>query len=185
MRIRFRHVLVAVARWVSTAMVVLAGLTLVALSVGPRTGRYQTATVLTGSMRPHMPEGSMVVITPMAARDVHVGDVVMYRIPVEDHRVVTHRVMQVVEGGDHPVIRTKGDANRAPDPWVAQIGSGPLWKVRFTIPKAGRAVHSLRQPSIRRLTVLGLPMVLCALWLGEIWLPSQGRRSDQLATDPA
>lgn len=145
--------------------------TLVLLGVGPRTGRYQVATVLSASMRPTIPEGSMVLITPMAARGVRVGDVVTYQIPVEDRRVVTHRVVEILESGDHPVIRTQGDANNAPDPWTARMAGGPLWKVRADVPRFGSAVNALRNPVAQRMCVLVVPLLMCVIWLGEIWLP--------------
>jgi signal peptidase I len=133
------------------------------------------ATVLSASMRPTMPEGSVVLITPMAARDVRVGDVVTYQIPVEDRRVVTHRVVEILEGGEHPVIRTQGDANNAPDPWIARMASGPLWKVRGAVPAVGSAVNALRLPVAQRVCVLVLPLVMSMIWLGEIWLPRRAR----------
>ena len=153
------------------------------LAIGPRTGRYQVATVLSASMRPTMPEGSMVLITPMAARDVRVGDVVTYQIPVEDRRVVTHRVVEVLEGGDQPVIRTQGDANDTPDPWTARLAAGPLWKVRTALPRLGYGVKALRAPAVQRLCVLVLPLVMCVIWLGEIWRPRRDR--PQPVTAPA
>ena len=36
---------------------------------------------------------------------------------IDNHYVVSHRVVKVFEGGDRPVFQTKGDANDAPDPW--------------------------------------------------------------------
>ncbi len=171
MRRSFWKFLVHAVRGLTLALVALAALAFVAIAVGPRTGRYQTATVLTGSMRPHMPEGSIVVITPLAPRDARVGDVITYHIPVEDHRVVTHRVVEVLEGGERSVVRTQGDANDAPDPWVARMEGGPLWKVRAAFPGAGYAVHALRQPLAQRVSVLVLPLVLCLVWLKEIWFP--------------
>lgn len=171
MRTSIPTLLRRVFSWATSGLLVLAAAVLLVFGLGPHTGRYQTATVLTGSMRPHTPEGSVVFITPLASRDVRVGDVVMYRIPVEDHRVVAHRVVEVLEGGDHPVVRTKGDANDEADPWVARLDAGPLWEVRGAVPTVGHALQALRQPAVRQLCVVALPLLLCLLWLGEIWLP--------------
>ncbi|HWC12726.1 MAG TPA: signal peptidase I [Acidimicrobiales bacterium] len=162
-------------RGLTLALVAFAWLAFVALGLGPRTGLYQTVTVLTGSMAPNIPEGSIVVITPLQPRQVRVGDVLTYSIPVEDQRVVTHRVVEVLEGDEHPVVRTQGDANDGPDPWVARMEEGPLWKVRAVLPKGGHAIHTLRQPLARRICVLVLPLVVCAMWLREIWFPHPRR----------
>lgn len=175
MRSSLRQFVVQTVARLALALVALATLAFVALGIGPRTGLYQTATVLTGSMRPHMPQGSVVVTTPVAARDVRVGDVISYHIPVEDHRVVTHRVVQILEGGDHPVLRTKGDANDAPDPWVARMDGGPVWKVRAAFPKLGFAIHALRRPLVQRMCVMVVPLVLCVVWLRDIWFPRPRR----------
>lgn len=167
----------------TSGLVLLATVVLLAFGLLPHTGRYRTATVLTGSMRPTLPEGSIVFITPLAPGDLRVGDVVMYQIPVDDRRVVAHRVVEILDGGNHPVIRTKGDANAEADPWVARLDNGPLWQVRGAVPKAGYALHALRHPAVRRVCVFGLPLLLCLIWLGEIWRPRRpkGAASPQRA----
>jgi signal peptidase len=139
------------------------------LALGPRTGRYRTATVLTASMRPTMPEGSMVLTTPVRPADLRVGDVITYRIPVEDRRLVTHRVVEIVRPGPTPVVRTQGDANNGVDPWTAQLKGGTVWKARGAVPHVGYVAEWLRQPQASRLLVLFVPFFLAALWLKDIW----------------
>src|ERR687888_40925 len=99
----------------------LALIALVGLALLPRTGWYRPVTVLSGSMKPAFSPGDMVVLTPEPLRDVRIGQVISYRIPVGDHHVQTHRVIQIIRGGANPVVRTKGDANNAPDPWNARL----------------------------------------------------------------
>jgi signal peptidase len=147
----------------------LAVLVLLAIGVGPWTGAYRTTTVLTGSMRPGMPPGSVAVISPVAPSTLRVGDVVTYQAPVADHRVVTHRVVRIVEPGEHPVIQTKGDANNAPDPWLARITSAPAWKRRAVIPYLGTVIRLMRSPRAHAATVYGAPVLLMAGWLARIW----------------
>jgi signal peptidase len=158
-----------VARLLAAGFLASALLLLLAVGVGPRTGQYQTVTVLTGSMRPTMPEGSVIVTTPKPAREVRVGDVVTYRIPVEDRRIVTHRVVEVVRSGEQPVVRTKGDANADPDAWVAELKGGTVWTARATVPKAGYALEWLRRPQTRQLLVLAAPFLVLVLLLRDIW----------------
>jgi signal peptidase I len=142
-----------------------------AVGVGPRTGRYSTLTVLSGSMRPNIPVGAMVVITPQSPSDVRVGQVLTFATPEGDHHVVSHRVIEIVRGGDQPVIRTQGDANNTPDPWVAEINGDTAWRVRFTLPAVGQMIHWLRQPLIHKLSVFVAPFVLAVVWLIDIWRP--------------
>ena len=158
----------SVAGWLAMSV---AFALLLALGVGPRFGAYRTVTVLTGSMNPSIPAGSVVVVTPQSPRDIRIGQVITYQIPAEDHRIVSHRVVKVTDPGDHPVIQTKGDANNGPDPWLARISDRTVWRVRFTIPMLGRAIIGLRSPLAHRLTVLVLPAILALIWLRDIWRP--------------
>lgn len=154
------------------------------LAVGPRTGRYRTMTVLTASMRPTHPAGSVIVASPIPSSEVRVGDVITYRIPVEDRRIVTHRVVEVVEPG---VVRTKGDANNAPDAWTARLTGGTTWKVRGGIPALGFALGALQNRTARAGSLMLAPMALAFVWLRDIWrrpeaLPSAVAAASPLAT---
>ena len=51
-------------------------------------------------MKPYFSPGDIVVVTPEPTRDVRVGQVISYHIPVGDHHVQSHRVIEVVRGGD-------------------------------------------------------------------------------------
>ena len=75
---------------------------------------------------------------------MRVGQVISYHIPVGDHHVQSHRVIEVVRGGGQPLVRTKGDANTAPDPWTARLNGSTAWQVRAVVPKAGWAIVWLR-----------------------------------------
>lgn len=153
-------------------LVLVACLALLALvGIGPHFGDYRTLTVLSGSMRPGIPVGAMVIVTPESPQDVRAGQIITYRIPVDDRRVVSHRVVRVVEGEgtDHPVVETQGDANGAPDPWLAEISSPEVWQVRYSVPFVGQAIHSLRQPAVHTGAVRVVPAALAALWLVGIW----------------
>lgn len=79
----------------------------------------QTYTVLTGSMQPGMPPGTLIAVRPTPFEEVRVGDVVTYQIRSGDPAVVTHRVVGTTSstGGDRLLI-TRGDANNTDDPPV-------------------------------------------------------------------
>ena len=160
------------SRLTGLAVVALSFLALFVLGVGPLTGRYRVLTVLSASMRPTIPEGSVAIVTPMPLSKIRVGDVITYSIPVEDHRVVTHRVVEVVEAGDQPVVRTRGDASSVPDPWLARLGGGRAWRARLAVPGLGHAVHLLRRPEVRGLFLRIVLPLLAVVWLAEIWRPT-------------
>lgn len=142
--------------------------------LGPRTGTVQVATVLSGSMAPAMSAGDLVIATPKPLNEIAVGDVLVFNAPIADRRLVTHRVIEVVEQGTRPVVRTKGDANSAPDPWLAQLERGPAWEVRAVVPEAGRVLAWLRTPLVRAVLLWIVPVALAVLWLRGIWRSNEG-----------
>ena len=139
------------------------------VGIGPRTGRYRTLSVLSGSMRPGIEPGAVVVVMPEDPRELRVGQIITYRIPVDDRRVVTHRVVEILEAGDRPVFRTQGDANDAPDTWVAKLDGDTVWRVRYVVPGLGHAIHWLRLPMVHTVTVLVLPLLVALWWIVGIW----------------
>jgi signal peptidase len=146
------------------------------VAVGPRTGRFQVITVLTGSMAPNAPRGSLAIVEPKPLDQLRVGDVLTYAIPVEDHHVVTHRVIELRRTAGATVVRTKGDANDAADPWVAELHDATVWTERVALPHVGQAVVALRDPLVRRLGQLA-PLLLVVGFLRHLW------RKEEVAPD--
>ncbi|WP_369069132.1 signal peptidase I [Kineococcus terrestris] len=100
--------------------------------------------VLTGSMTPAFPRGSLVVTTPLAGPDVRVGDVVAFRPPAPydtGGRPVLHRVTAVSEpdGGRDGgrAVTTRGDANATADPWTVALDDADLARARWALPLLG------------------------------------------------
>lgn len=165
------------------ALVVLASCVVVLVALGPRTGAYRTLTVLSASMRPTYGPGSVVLVRPTAPSDLRVGDVITYPIPVEDRRVVTHRIVEVVEAGPSPVLRTQGDANNAPDPWLTRLEGGVAWRVGGSLPWLGYGISALRDPLLSRALVWLCPFLWCVLWLIGLWRDSDGAAAPALASE--
>src|SRR5215218_1555744 len=112
-----RSVLAALLPWAVRGIVAVAIVAFAGLAVGPHVFGYRTLTMLTGSMSPAIDPGDVVVATPVATSEVTEGMVITYHIPVEDHHLVTHRVVSVEHGADGAVtVQTKGDANDGADP---------------------------------------------------------------------
>jgi signal peptidase len=134
------------ARWRGLRMTgqVLAWLVILATSVVvtiavlvPRIGGATPYVLLTGSMRPTMPPGTLVVVRPTPASHLGIGDVVTYQLRSGDPTVVTHRVVAVGRRGDGtPVFQTKGDANDVADAgWVRPVQvKGERW---YAVPYLG------------------------------------------------
>jgi signal peptidase len=119
--------------------VLLATLGVLAVAVlVPRLGGATPYTIETGSMRPGMPPGTLVVVRPIDLDDIGVGTVVTYQLRSGEPTVVTHRVVATsVDGAGAKLFQTQGDANDVPDePWVRPVQiRGAKW---YSIPELGR-----------------------------------------------
>ncbi len=143
------------------------------LAVGPHTGAYRTTTMLTGSMRPLYPPGAVLIISPQPVSELAPGQVVTFHAPLEDRRVVTHRVVSVDRSGSRPVMVTKGDANPGNDPWAAKLSDDTVWRVRGSVPHLGSAIQMLRTPLAQLVLTRGLPAILLLGLLVSVWRPER------------
>lgn len=96
-------------------VIVLSLTAITALVLVPRLAGATPYTILTGSMEPDMPPGTIVIVKPLPFEQIRQGDVVTYQLESGKPMVVTHRVVgiDVVDGETRLV--TQGDANDAPD----------------------------------------------------------------------
>ncbi len=80
-----------------------------------------TYTVLTGSMRPGMPPGTLIAVRETPFDQIRVGHVVTYQLHSGEPTVVTHRVVgtSTTAAGERMLL-TRGDANTADDPPVRE-----------------------------------------------------------------
>lgn len=158
------------ASLVGTLLMIVAVIAVLFFAIGPRFLGYQTATMLTGSMAPGIMPGDVVVTTLQPVSEIEVGDVISYHIPVEDHRVETHRVTEVVRGADGTTaVRTQGDANDAVDPWLATLEGENVYQAAAVIPEVGNVIRALRTPAVSHVLVYGVPAVLVGALLLMIW----------------
>jgi signal peptidase len=96
-------------------------------------------TVLTGSMEPTLPPGTLVVVRPTPAQDIRLGDVITYQIKPGNPAVVSHRVIEVhaISNGTKEFV-TQGDNNPAADAAPVTEGQikGVIW---YSVPLVGWA----------------------------------------------
>src|SRR3954465_7809834 len=146
-----RTLLAGTTRWFVRGLVVVAALAFAVLAVGPHVFGYRTMTMLTGSMSPQIGPGGVVISTPLDVQDVTEGMVISYHIPIDDHRVVTHRVISVEHGDDGSVTgQTKADAHEAVDPGKATLQGDTAYQVRAVIPALGHVIQTLREPIVTK-----------------------------------
>ena len=119
----------------------------VALSVFGKAGTYQLFVVQSGSMRPNIDIGSVLLVqpasqvkkiaSPVPAPTFNKGDIVTY---LSGDNPITHRVVGVEESDNQITYETKGDANRTPD--QGKVAENKiLGKVILTVPFVGHTVN--------------------------------------------
>lgn len=94
-------------------------------------------TVLTGSMEPTLPPGTLIVVRPVDPADIRIGDAITYQIESGKPEVVTHRVISLTSSSDGGrSFITQGDNNDAPDarPVIAEQVQGRVW---YSVPWLG------------------------------------------------
>ena len=99
-------------------------------------------TVTTGSMRPAIQPGDMIIAKVTSASLVRPNDVVMLVNP-ENWSLQSHRVLSITNVTNGISITTKGDANAVADKPVTIGIDSPIRKVSGIIPKFGYVVSAL------------------------------------------
>ncbi|MGH3104947.1 MAG: signal peptidase I [Gaiellaceae bacterium] len=158
-------------RRIAAASLVVLGLGAAAIPVaGLATGGWHVLPILSDSMRPAFAGGDLVLAQRTPVSSVRRGDVLVYNIPVGDKRLTAHRVVDVVQNRDRRAVRTKGDANRGPDPWLARLEGATAWKVEASVPALGHAILLANRPWMRSLGIWVAIAAFLGLALRAIWL---------------
>lgn len=95
---------------------------------------FKTLDVPTGSMRPTIQPGSLVLMKSVPVSSIKVGDIITYTNPLTMKSTISHRVIKIYKiNGKVPVFITKGDANPSPDsPVVGGLVKGQvIWHVPY------------------------------------------------------
>lgn len=172
--------MVVVLSWlVVTAVTAL----VLAAVVVPRLAGATPYTVLTGSMAPAYPAGTLVVVRPVDAADVRIGDVVTYQLRSGEPEVATHRVVGVGwSATGERLLTTRGDANSVADAEAVRAVQlrGEVW---YSLPWVGR-LNVLFTPDQHRLLVrlaAGSLLVYAGVVLLRGWRARPGRRGSPSA----
>ncbi len=106
----------------------------------PEVFGYQFKTVLSGSMEPGIQTGSVIAVKPGGDMTrFEEGDVITFMD--DQRRLITHRVVEVVQSGDNHMYRTKGDNNEEADSDLVLSGNVVAEYSGFTIPYLGYFIN--------------------------------------------
>jgi signal peptidase I len=164
-------------RGVRTAALLLVVLAAVASVAAVLSGRYQARPVLSGSMRPGLPVGGVVVTERVPISSLKVRDVIVFHRPDNPGELVVHRIIALRHHGADTVILTQGDNNQVRDPWHVTLQGATAYRAQFSVPWVGYLAIWWHRPATRDVA-FGLAAA-CALAALALLLLS--RRSDRAA----
>ncbi|MWV58889.1 signal peptidase I [Rathayibacter sp. VKM Ac-2754] len=141
---------------VAVGLVALVGVAVFVLSA---LGVVRLVPVLSNSMAPDMPVGSLAITLPAAPTEIRAGDVIVFTDPDVPERRVIHRITFVYPEDEAATLRgrepgelaltTKGDNNPTADPWIVTIADQRIWREQTSVPLLGWPSIALAQPEAR------------------------------------
>lgn len=165
-----------VLRAVATGLI--SGLLILVIAVGamaiivPAATGSRALTVMTSSMEPALPAGTLIVVKPQDPKTLAPGDVITYQLKSGEPTLVTHRVQQKLTLADgSAALITKGDNNPKPDPNPVQEVQvqGKLW---YSIPFVGWVSNAFTGDARAWI----IPVVVGALFIYAAWMIFSGLR---------
>ncbi|MFC4244166.1 signal peptidase I [Gryllotalpicola reticulitermitis] len=153
---------------VLAAVAVIGALAIVFVAVALVMG-LRPADVVSGSMRPTLPVGSIVLTKEVPASTLKVGDIV--QLPRQDtDGVVTHRIQHIAAASNGTYRLTlKGDANKLADPQPYTVRTAGLYK--GDIPVLGAVAEWVKT----------YPVYAVAIMLGTLTFAFWGRSTVAVA----
>jgi signal peptidase I len=153
--------------------VMVAGALLALVLAGPLALGDHPQTDLTGSMEPTISPGDVVMNEQISPAEARVGDIVTFRDPEQESKLLTHRVVGIerLKDGRFAFV-TQGDANNTQEHWRVPA-DGQIGKEIYIVPWVGH-IAVFARTRLGMLLLIGLPLLLLlAEELVRIWRPRQ------------
>lgn len=148
---------------VSTVLVVIVVIFAILLA-GVRLFGVQVFSVISGSMEPEYPVGSLIYVKKIDPTEIEVNDVITYVLPNDTPS--THRVIRIDE--ENQLFYTKGDANKtedgAPVHFKNLIGT-PIFK----IPLLGYIAYYIQHPPGMYIAIAAGAILLILVFLPDLF----------------
>ncbi len=154
-------------------LLILAIVALAVLLAGVRLVGLTPYTVLSGSMEPVYPVGSLIYVRGAEPQSIAVGDPITFVLN-EDLTVATHRVVDI--DLEKRLFYTKGDANDAPDGAPVHFNN-LIGRPVFCIPKLGYLSAWISAPPGTYITICAAVILFVLIFLPE-WL-EKAERADR------
>lgn len=146
---------------------------------------YRPLVVLSGSMAPKMPMGSLAFVKVVPASSIKVGDVVSFQHPMKPGALVTHRIVRIIHRPGRPnAYLTKGDHNPTRDPWAVQL-PGKVGKRVWSVRYAGYLAYYTKDAHVKMMVITGICGLMLMMLLGKIWGLDKPQQREQLTLTEA
>ena len=160
---------------ITTTVIVVIVVLFAILLVGVRLFDVQVYSVISGSMEPEYPVGSLIYVKEVDPYEVEVGDVITYVLP--NDMPSTHRVIDIDADNQH--YYTKGDATAAADGSPVHF-KNLIGKPIFKIPLLGYIAYYIQHPP-----GMYIAIALGAILLILVFLPDLFKKDSKKADAPA
>ncbi len=130
----------------STSFLVLVAMLVAFLMGGARLFGVEVYAVLSGSMEPEYPTGSLIYVKDVPLEELGVNDVITFRMG--GNTTATHRIVEIVPDESNPErvrFRTKGDANDIVDATLVEYES-VIGTPIFSVPYLGYLAVFIQTP---------------------------------------
>jgi signal peptidase I len=127
-------------------------------------GTWEVTPILSGSMRPGLAVGGVVISQRVPVDSLHVRDVIVFANPYKPSEQIVHRIVRITKGpGGKLLFKTQGDANTVRDPWNLAIPGGYVYRARWTVPLLGYVANAYQNHRGFFLLGAGIVLILIAV----------------------
>ncbi len=134
---------------------------------------YKPLIVATGSMKPAIDPGDIIVTKSINPEKIKPGDIITYR--VNGAIPVTHRVVRLEKSNGSLLFVTKGDANKGDDPEPVSADR-IIGKMVFKISKAGYVAEFFKTPAGFMIGII-IPLIIAYILSAAIIITEIRKKS--------
>jgi signal peptidase I len=161
-----------IRKGLSTLLLVLAFCALAIAGYQVKTGQWHATPVLSGSMRPGLQPGDVVVTQRVPISALRVRDVVVFYPPNQTSHQTVHRIVKLTVKGTTTSITTWGDANLVADAAVSSLKGNTAYRMVRVVPLVGYPAIWLQNGS-RGMMAIALGIILLIVAVVTILRPDK------------
>ncbi len=149
---------------------------LAVLIVGMKLVGVQLYTVLSGSMEPEYPTGSLIAVKEIEPSELKVDDVITFKLNAST--TATHRITEIISQEGSLKFRTKGDANEEEDgsPVSAENVIGTPF---ITVPDAGYTANKLQSPEGKKKIITVFAVLIAYVFITDYFISDKNNKKKE------